>query len=346
MRTSSKPASVSMRAHVIVREAEPDVAHLLPVALAIVRQHVDDDDAAARLEHARDLGQRARPAPARDAARASASPRRAAPRRSAALRARRAGARRCRAPGAAFGGLQHRGRRVDRDDARDERRERRAHLPGAAAEIADDPVALGQSAASAARWKRSPNSSSRSRSHWPADEEKNSCDFVRGARERCLQPPLILRCGRRGRRPVRARAARAGAPAASSSSRVIVYRWLVPSARAVTQPPSASAFRCRLTVDCGSCMTAQSSDTVSSADRAAAASGCASCRRARRDDRGWRGRADSSVKPDERIYGSLEWSRQAGQEFGQSVTREQWLLAHLPYPPIPKFPTQSASCQF
>ena len=33
--------------------------HLLAVALAIVRQHVDDDGAPARLEHARDLGERA-----------------------------------------------------------------------------------------------------------------------------------------------------------------------------------------------------------------------------------------------------------------------------------------------
>src|SRR5262249_34144603 len=48
------------------------------------------------------------------------------------------------------------------------------------------------------------------------------------------------------------------------SSRVIVYRWLVPSARAETHPLSASAFRWRLTVDCGSCIIPQSSDTVSS----------------------------------------------------------------------------------
>ena len=34
------------------------MAHLLPVVLAIVRQHVDNEQAAARLEDARDLGQR------------------------------------------------------------------------------------------------------------------------------------------------------------------------------------------------------------------------------------------------------------------------------------------------
>ena len=41
-------------------------------------------------------------------------------------------------------GLQHRRRGVDGNDARDERRERRADLTGAAAEIADDRVAVGQ----------------------------------------------------------------------------------------------------------------------------------------------------------------------------------------------------------
>ena len=41
-------------------------------------------------------------------------------------------------------GLQHRGGCVDRDDARDEGRQRGAHLSGAAAEIADDPVGLRQ----------------------------------------------------------------------------------------------------------------------------------------------------------------------------------------------------------
>ena len=47
-----------MRADLILREPEPDVAHLLAVALAIVRQHVDDEHAAARLQHARDFRQR------------------------------------------------------------------------------------------------------------------------------------------------------------------------------------------------------------------------------------------------------------------------------------------------
>ena len=47
--------------------------------------------------------------------------------------------------------LQHRRRRVDGDDARDERRERRADLAGAAAEIADDPVARRRAPAGRAR---------------------------------------------------------------------------------------------------------------------------------------------------------------------------------------------------
>src|SRR6516162_169692 len=39
-------------ANVFVREPEPDMAHLLPVVLPVVGQHVDDQDAGARLESA------------------------------------------------------------------------------------------------------------------------------------------------------------------------------------------------------------------------------------------------------------------------------------------------------
>src|SRR5216683_3152658 len=42
---------------VIVAEPEPHVAHLLPVIVPVVREHVDDQHAAARLEDPRDLGQ-------------------------------------------------------------------------------------------------------------------------------------------------------------------------------------------------------------------------------------------------------------------------------------------------
>src|SRR5438876_210421 len=50
----------------------------------------------------------------------------------------------------------------------------------------------------------------------------------------------------------------------SSSSSGNVYRREVPSRRELTQSPSASVFRWRLTVDCGNCTTSQSSETVSS----------------------------------------------------------------------------------
>src|SRR5437899_6308340 len=43
----------------LVAEAEPDVPHLLPVILAIVRLHVDDYEPPMRLEDARHLGERA-----------------------------------------------------------------------------------------------------------------------------------------------------------------------------------------------------------------------------------------------------------------------------------------------
>ena len=38
------PASLNSRLIVLLREPEPDVAHLLAIAVAIVRQHVDDDE--------------------------------------------------------------------------------------------------------------------------------------------------------------------------------------------------------------------------------------------------------------------------------------------------------------
>src|SRR5438093_798457 len=44
--------------YVIVGKAEPDVTHLLTVALAIVREHVDDNRATAGLERADDLRER------------------------------------------------------------------------------------------------------------------------------------------------------------------------------------------------------------------------------------------------------------------------------------------------
>ena len=123
---------------------------------------------------------------------------------------------------------------------------------------------LSASAASAARWKRSPNSSSRTRSHWPAEEEKNSCDLVRrSASAACSRrwswaaagvgPDLLAH-----QQPEPPRGG-VEVVAASSCRGCSCLRRATP-----TQPASASALRCRLTVDCGSCMTAHSSDTVSS----------------------------------------------------------------------------------
>ena len=54
---------------------------------------------------------------------------------------------------------------------------------------------------------------------------------------------------------------RAGSLSASGSTRSIAAD---PSARRCTQPSPTSAFRCRLTVDCGSCTTLASSPTPSS----------------------------------------------------------------------------------
>src|ERR1700674_5063764 len=45
--------------HMLLAEPEPHVAHLLPIVLAIVRLHVDEDHAAAGLQDARHLGERA-----------------------------------------------------------------------------------------------------------------------------------------------------------------------------------------------------------------------------------------------------------------------------------------------
>ncbi len=151
-------------------------------------------------------------------------------------------------------GLQHRGGRVDRDDARHERRERGADLAGSAAEIADGPV-------SAAPERRERGEMKSIAEQFVADAiplaGRRGEELLRpGAAlaERCLQAALILGGGRRAAdlladddatavvRPHRARA---------SSCR----RCWCPRRAPTTQPESASALRCRLTVDCGSCIT-------------------------------------------------------------------------------------------
>ena len=213
----------SSRLHVLVAEPEPHVAHLLTVALAIVRQHVDEH------ERGRPASGRARPrparapAPARDAAPASASPRRAAPssigsasssprRRSTLSKPLQPLLRR----------LQHRRRPVDRDHARDERRERGADLAGAAAEIADGPRRASASAGERGEVK---TIAEQLVAHAIPLAGRRREELLR------LRAPLGQRAPAdaadpapppASARPARAPAARAGGPTASSSSRVIV----------------------------------------------------------------------------------------------------------------------------
>ena len=110
----------------------------------------------------------------------------------------------------------------------------------------------------------SPNRSPRRRSHSPAADAKNSCDLAR----RRVSTPRSRRssCPRRGRgcnlfaddrpQPLRARSP-ARPPACCRSG------WCRRAATS-TQSSSARVFRWRLTLDCGICRTAHSSDTVSS----------------------------------------------------------------------------------
>ena len=64
-------------------------------------------------------------------------------------------------------------------------------LAGAAAEVADHPVVVEQ-AGKRLQVRRAPNSSARSRSHCPAADAKNSCDFVCRRAEHALEPPRVL----------------------------------------------------------------------------------------------------------------------------------------------------------
>ena len=88
------------------------------------------------------------------------------------------------------------------------------------------------------------------------------------ARPRCAARARARAAGRPAPRPDVRRAARVSISQSSRRVRRRPSGERVVPARAVparaTQPASASVFRCRLTVDCGSCSTAQSSATVSS----------------------------------------------------------------------------------
>ena len=100
-RTCSKPAAASQSLICSGSKPEPDVSHLLAVLLAVVAQHVDDQQPPARPQRARRLAQHRAPARRRGAAPGTRRRRRARRRRSAAARARPAAPRRRRsAPGA------------------------------------------------------------------------------------------------------------------------------------------------------------------------------------------------------------------------------------------------------
>ena len=116
------------------------MAHLLAVVLALVRQHVDDEQAAAGLEHARGLGERRgrRRQMVQHEHHRRGVERRVVDRQRLELAAAQLDVGQLRSARARGG--QHLVRRVDADDVRDVRRERRQQRAGAAAEIADDPV--------------------------------------------------------------------------------------------------------------------------------------------------------------------------------------------------------------
>ena len=116
---------------------------LLAIVLAIVRQHVDDEEAAAGLEDAGRLGER--PRRIGHVMQHQHEQRRGRPRRrrSAALRARPAAARRAAGDDASAAAS------IAADAStpmtrRDERRDQRGDVAGAAAEIGDDPVGIEQ----------------------------------------------------------------------------------------------------------------------------------------------------------------------------------------------------------
>ena len=260
MRTSSNPALAEQLPQLVLAEAEPDVAHLLPVFLAIVRQHVADR-AAGRPASAR-APLRAAPPPGSgtwcstsSSVAASSSPSSigsasSSPRRTSTFAKSRS---RRRAACSIVAGA------IDGDHARDERRERRAR-PVPCRSRGRRPIQRSDRAARAARGgdDAPPKSSSRSLSQWPAADAKNSCDLV------CRRPARPSAAGRPGRRRAWRRPARAAATTAAASrvrarraQRVVAAGAVAPRRHPAA---SSSVFRWRLTVDCGSWSTAQSSD--------------------------------------------------------------------------------------
>ena len=155
-------------------------------------------------------------------------------------------------------------RTVDADHAPDVRRERGEQRAGATAEIADV-----QSAGSRAEQRLQKELARRTARH-AADPTRRPRWRKTAATPRCGPPARAQAGARPARRP--------GVPASCSRMSVQMRAFAAirprrararssgwsPSRRDDTHPASASVFSCRLTVDCGSCRTAQSSETVSS----------------------------------------------------------------------------------
>ena len=249
MRTRSNPARAEQASELVVAEAQPDVPHLLPVLLAIVRQHVAEEQPAARLQHPRRF-RSAAPDPARGAARAAASRRRARRPRSAAPRARRAGRRRSagRAAAAARPAASRpsdRRRSRARQTARAPPRSGRCRSRGRRRSSA-------RRAAPAARAgaRRAPKSSSRSWSHCPAADAKNSCDLRLPPAEHALAA-----AARPDRRPAwRSTCSRSSDQSRRVGASALVERERVVAARAVAprrRPSSASEQRLQVPADGG-----------------------------------------------------------------------------------------------
>ena len=159
--------------------------------------------------------------------------------------------------------LEHRRRGVHRDHVLHERRERRAGLAGAAAQIAQHPVGFGQRR-EGAQVKALPVQFIAQPIPLAGRRREEFLRLRAPVGERGLEAALILR-GRR-RRPDLIADERPQAPRPAvellraSSCRGGSCRPPAPTPSRCRPGPS----RCRLTVDCGSCMMPHSSDTVSS----------------------------------------------------------------------------------
>ena len=237
-----EPGSGEEPRHLLLGKSEPDVAHLLLILLALVRQHVDDEQRGRPAGPRAPLRRARGPDPASSAAPATASRHRARRPRAAALRDRPGGCRRSSARQPAARGVEHVGRAVDGDDAPHVRRNRLGELPRPASQIADDQRRIDQA-------------EHRPQVEAVAEQVAAQAIPVAGgggeellrlraaAREDALQPPLVLAGGGRRRhllanqRPEPARA------------RIeVVERHAVEAARAVAPGADPIVVRERLQV--------------------------------------------------------------------------------------------------